>query len=144
MKVKSESEVTQSCLTLRDPMDCSLPGCSVHGIFQTRVLEGVPLPSPTVPLTPKLFLPLRDLFLITACMLNCSVCQTLCNPVDCKPLGSSVHGIFQGKNTGLSHHFLSRGSSQTGIEPKTPESPASAGRFFTTELPGKIYYGNTK
>ena len=39
MKVKSESEVTQSCLTLRDPMDCSLPGSSVHGIFRARVLE---------------------------------------------------------------------------------------------------------
>ena len=39
MKVKSESEVTQSCLTLRNPMDCSLPGSSVHGIFQARVLE---------------------------------------------------------------------------------------------------------
>ena len=39
MKVKSESEVTQSCLTLTDPMDCSLPGSSVHGIFQARVLE---------------------------------------------------------------------------------------------------------
>ena len=41
MKVKSESEVTQPCLTLRDPMDCSLPGSSVHGIFQARVLEWV-------------------------------------------------------------------------------------------------------
>ena len=39
MKVKGESEVAQSCLTLRDPMDCSLPGSSVHGIFQARVLE---------------------------------------------------------------------------------------------------------
>ena len=39
MKVKSESEVTQSCLTLHDPMDCSLPGSSIHGIFQARVLE---------------------------------------------------------------------------------------------------------
>ena len=38
-KVKSESEVTQSCPTLSDPMDCSLPGSSVHGIFQARVLE---------------------------------------------------------------------------------------------------------
>ena len=34
-----ESEVTQSCLTLSDPMDCSLPGSSVHGIFQARILE---------------------------------------------------------------------------------------------------------
>ena len=39
MKVKSESEISQSCPTLRDPMDCSLPGSSVHGIFQARVLE---------------------------------------------------------------------------------------------------------
>ena len=39
MKVKRESEVTQSCQTLCDPMDCSLPGFSVHGIFQARVLE---------------------------------------------------------------------------------------------------------
>ena len=39
MKVKSESEVTQLCLTLQDPMDCSLPGSSIHGIFHARVLE---------------------------------------------------------------------------------------------------------
>ena len=39
MKVESESEVTQSCPTLSDPMDCSLPGSSTHGIFQARVLE---------------------------------------------------------------------------------------------------------
>jgi len=38
-KVKSESEVAQSCLTLSDSMDCSLPGSSVHGIFQAKVLE---------------------------------------------------------------------------------------------------------
>ena len=39
MKVESESEVAQSCLTLGDPMDSSPPGSSVHGIFQARVLE---------------------------------------------------------------------------------------------------------
>ena len=39
VKVKSESEVTQSCPTVRDPMDCSPPGSLVHGIFQARVLE---------------------------------------------------------------------------------------------------------
>ena len=39
MKVKSESEVAQSCPTLCDPMDCSLPGSSIHGIFQERVLK---------------------------------------------------------------------------------------------------------
>ena len=48
MKVKSESEVAQSCPTLSDPTDCSLPGSSAHGIFQARVLEWVPLPSPLV------------------------------------------------------------------------------------------------
>ena len=41
MKVKSESEVTQSCQTLSDPIDCSLPCSSVHGIFQARTLEWV-------------------------------------------------------------------------------------------------------
>ena len=39
MKVKSESEVTQSCPTPSDPMDCSLPGSSIHGICQARILE---------------------------------------------------------------------------------------------------------
>ena len=41
MKVKSESEVAQSCPTLSDPMDCGPPGSSIHGIFQARVLEWV-------------------------------------------------------------------------------------------------------
>ena len=39
MKVESESEIAQLCPTLRNPMDCSLPGSSIHGIFQARVLE---------------------------------------------------------------------------------------------------------
>ena len=39
MKVKNESEVTQSCLTLSNPMDCNPPGSSIHGIFQARALE---------------------------------------------------------------------------------------------------------
>ena len=42
-KVKRESEVAQSCPTLSDPMDCSLPGSATHGIFQARVLEWVPI-----------------------------------------------------------------------------------------------------
>ena len=46
MKVKSESEVAQLCLTLSDLMDCSLPGSSVHGIFQARVLERGAIASP--------------------------------------------------------------------------------------------------
>ena len=45
MKMKSESEVTQLCPTLSDPMDCSLPGSSVHGIFRQEYWSGVPVPS---------------------------------------------------------------------------------------------------
>jgi len=44
--MKSESEVIQSCLTLCDPMDCSLSGSSVHGIFQAEYWNGLPFPSP--------------------------------------------------------------------------------------------------
>ena len=46
MKVKSESEVAQSCPTLSDPMDCSQPGSSVHGFSRQEYWSGVPLPSP--------------------------------------------------------------------------------------------------
>ena len=68
--------VTQSSLTLCDPMDCSPPGSSVHEIFQAGILEWLPLPTP------------RDL-------------------------------------------------PDPGIEPESPASPALAGGFFITELPGK-------
>ena len=49
MKLKSESEVAQSCPTLSDPMDCSLPGSSVHGFSRQDYWSGVPLPSPRKP-----------------------------------------------------------------------------------------------
>ena len=70
MKVKSESEVAQSCLTLSDPTDCSPPGSSIHGIFQARVLEWGSralyffLPWPPAPLS-------------TWC------CQNTCDPSSC-------------------------------------------------------------
>ena len=53
MKVKSENEVAQSCLTLRDPMDCSLPGSSIHGISQARVLEGGAIAFPEIKILKK-------------------------------------------------------------------------------------------
>ena len=56
MKVKSESEIAQSCPTPSDPMDCSLPGSSTHGIFQARVLEWVAIAFcnyPTITVTMK-------------------------------------------------------------------------------------------
>ena len=54
VKVKSESEVAQSCPTLGDPMDCSPPGSSVHGVFQEEYWSGVPLPSPFLGYIPKM------------------------------------------------------------------------------------------
>ena len=54
MKVKSESEVAQSCPTLSDPMTCSLPGSSVHGIFQARVLEWGAIAFSSTSITPQL------------------------------------------------------------------------------------------
>ena len=46
MKTVVKETVTQSCLTLWDPMDCSAPGSSIHGILQARILNGLPCPSP--------------------------------------------------------------------------------------------------
>ena len=54
MKVKSESEVAQSCPTLSDPMDFSLPGSSVTGIYQARVLECVAIAFYIIVLTPPI------------------------------------------------------------------------------------------
>ena len=61
MKVKSESEVAQSCLTLSDPLDCSLPGSSIHGFSRQEYWSGMPLPSPN-----KLFTFLQKYFFHSA------------------------------------------------------------------------------
>ena len=58
MKVKSESEVAQSCPILHYPMDCSLPGSSIHGIFQARVLEWV-----AIAFSQKIYL-MKDIYTI--------------------------------------------------------------------------------
>ena len=71
MKVKSESEVAQSCPTLRDPMDCSLPGSSIHGIFQARVLEwGAIAFSDNISyvLTIKISLIITQLYVVRVCL----------------------------------------------------------------------------
>ena len=65
MRVKSESEVAQSCATLSDPMDCSLPGSSVHGIFQARVLEFLNN-------SKDFFLMYKCLFMVLLCVLLCT------------------------------------------------------------------------
>ena len=72
----------QSCPTLCDPMDCSLPGSSVHGSFQARVLEwGATAFSNTH----------------TAAAKSLQSCPTLCYPIDSSPPGSSVPGILQAR-----------------------------------------------
>ena len=82
MKVKSESEVAQSCPTLRDPMDRSPTGSSVHGVFQARGLEWVPLPCPAA---------------AAAAAKSIQSCPSLCDSIDGSPPGSPVPGILQAR-----------------------------------------------
>ena len=71
----------QSCLTLCDPIDGSLPGSSVLGILQARILEWVAISFSNACMHAKLL----------------QSCLTLCNPMDSSPLGSSVHRILQAR-----------------------------------------------
>ena len=113
-----------SCLTLCDPMDCSPPGSSVHGILQARLLEWVAMPSPgdqtqvsciaaeSLPLSHQgspcnLFRKKRKKESEVA-----QLCLTVCNPMDRSLPGSSVHGIFQAIVLQWVAICFSRGSSQ--------------------------------
>ena len=91
MKVKSESEVAQSCPTLSNPMNCSPPGSSIHGIFQARVLEWDAIAFSA----PKCYTALirRDVAAAAAKLLQS--CPTLCDPIDGSPSGSPLPGILQ-------------------------------------------------
>ena len=84
MKVKSESEVAQLCPTLSDPMDCSLPGSSVHGIFQARVLEWGAIA-------------FSEVSKAAAAAKSLQPCLPLCDPIDGSPPGSPVPGILQAR-----------------------------------------------
>ena len=103
-----------SCLTLCDPMDCSLPGSSVHEILQTRILEWVAMPSSRVSSQPKDqtciswgsyiaggFLTLESSgthMIINQLLLSrFKLCLTLCDPTDSSPSGSAVPGILQAR-----------------------------------------------
>ena len=92
MKVKSESEVTQLCLTLHHPMDYSLPGFSVQGIFQARVLEwgAIAFSTKSLQSCPSRFSPPEK-------------------PYGLEPSGSSVQGDSPRKNTGMGCHILLQG-----------------------------------
>ena len=89
MKVRSESEVAQSCLTLSDPMDYSLPGSSVHGIFQATVLEWVTIAF-SIP-------SLAAAAAAAAAAKLLQSCPTLFDPIDGSPPGSAVPGILQAR-----------------------------------------------
>ena len=70
-------------VTLSDPMDCSLPGSSVHGIFQSRALEWGAIAF--------------SIYFVYMHAKSLQSCPTLCDPMDCSPPGSSVHRILQAR-----------------------------------------------
>ena len=88
MKVKSESEVAQSCLTLSDPMDCSLLGSSTHGIFQARVLEWG-----AIAFSAKS----HAAAAAAAAAKSLQSCPTLCDPIDGSSPGSPIPGTLQAR-----------------------------------------------
>ena len=107
MKVKRESEVAQSCPTLCDPIDYSLPGCSVHGIFQARVLAALKCVwEPVIPPPPAA----AAASLQTLCSAWTRACQA--------PLST---GFPQART--LEWVAISS-SSDSGIKPMSPEAPA--------------------
>ena len=105
MKVKSEREVTQSYPTLSDPMDCSLPGSSVHGIFQARVLEWGAIAF--------------SIYFVYMHAKSLQSCPTLCDPMDCSMPGVPVpHYLPELAQTHV--HRVS-----DAIQPSHPLSPPS-------------------
>ena len=109
MKVKSESEVTQLCPTVSDPMDCSLLSSCVHGIFQARVLEWGAIAFS------KLGLQFSS---------GAQSCPTLCNPMDYK-----VHGVLQARILESVAFPFSKESSQPRDQTQVSHI---TGRFFTS------------
>ena len=121
--------LSQSCPTLRNCMDCGPPGSSIHGILQARILEWVAMPSTRgssrpeeqtcvsyVPCTGRQVLCyLGSLIYIcsgSSSGVSHSAILTLCDPLNCSPPGSSVHGILQARVREWVAIPFSRGSSQ--------------------------------
>ena len=147
MKVKSQSEVAQSCLTPSDLMDCSRPGSSVHGIFQARVLEWGAIDLTYVQIIKYIFRSnlcfLLNKFLAT--FLKFQVSRNLsrkyrrwkwkslshvwlCDPMDCSLPASSVHGILQARVPKWVAVLFPREASQSRDETQVPHT---ADVFFT-------------
>ena len=103
---ESESEVAQSCPTLCNPMDCSLPGFSVHGIFQARVLEWVAMSFSRGSSQPRDWTRVSRIvgrrftlwyMVAAAAAKSLQSCRTLWDPRDGSPPGSPVPGILQAR-----------------------------------------------
>ena len=115
MKVKSESEITQSYPTLIDPIDCSLPGSSFHGIFQARVLEWGTIA-------------FSDWSPAAAAAKLLQSCPTLCDPIDGSPPGSPVPGILQARTLEwVAVSFSSPSRSQSAASHQQSISKGSGG-----------------
>ena len=101
---ESESEVAQSYPTLSDPMDCSLPGSSVHGIFQAGVLEWDAIAFSDILIYIHTYI---CIYMHEVKVLVAQSCPTLQDPMDSSPPGSSVHGILLARI--LNYHSLLQG-----------------------------------
>ena len=149
--MESESEVTQSCPTLYNPMDCSLPGSSLHGILQARVQEWVaisfsrgssrPRDQTLVSCIPGRHFNLwatREVHVIStfACM-SVQSCPTLCAPVDCSLPGSSVHGTIPERILEWNAISFSRGPSQPRAQTHISCVSCIGRRILYPEPPGK-------
>jgi len=97
--------VTQSCPTLWDHKNHSPPGSCIHGILRARILECLSIPFPRGSSQPMDWtVSLSDSLPSEPPVAQ--LCLTLCDPMDCSLSGSSVHGVFQAKNTAVDCHFL--------------------------------------
>ena len=148
--MKCESISPQSCLTLQ-PHGCSPPGSSVHRILQARILEWV-----AIPFFRGIFLT-QGLKTCVSCIAGrfftiwttreapvdgyvCKITSVVSNfydPMNCSPLGTSVHGILQARIVEQAAISSSRDLPHPGIEPISLASPALQAGSSSTEPPGK-------
>ena len=127
MKVKSQNEVTLSCLTRSDPMDCSPPGSSIYGIFQARVLEWG-----------AIVFSKRNAAAAAAKSLQS--CPTLCNPIDSSPTRLPCPWDSQGKNTGVGCHFLLQ-CMKVKSKREVAQSSLTLSHPMDCSLPGSSVHG---
>ena len=125
------AKLLQLCLTLCNPMDCRLPGSSVHGFSKQEYWSGLPFPSPgekdlpdpgikpaspTPALEGGFFTTSAPWVKTPCCCLVAKLChcvRLLCDPIDCRPSSSSIHGISLARIVEWVAISFSRGSSQT-------------------------------